>query len=747
MDEVVPLITVEDGKYEVHRPTLQWLEERKAPFTVMSCAGPFRGGKSFLLNRFLEQPAGKGFGVGDTVQACTRGIWLCKKFVKEEGTDVLVLDSEGIGALDVSDDHDVRIFVLAVLLSTAFVYNGTSHLDEGAIQTLSLMTRVADALSDGESKPSLYWVLRDFSLQLVDETGRKISHADYLENALNTGVGSKCEVRDAIKRAFPTRYLVTLPRPQKGDSAHRLEYKAVSALNSKFVSFLTTFRKHVCQNSRPVTAAGVPMTGSMYAAFVTDVVKRINESTSIPKMEDSWCLLAKIQHKEKEIELRTDLLARAERECPQGPEDVVVGWVLAAVEEVCTSAVFMAPAPDKTALATTLADEVLFFCKTAGKVQDVEALAKRLVQEARTTLETNEYVDPGCFAVDRVSPNMRGEFASQSLALICDELWEKGMQASATRTRDKVLEEVSLERENIVNELESTRAILLDVKTAEEKLRKDMEWFPEREDASTQTDFPDDVDDWSSPRCETREGTEKGDETTDGDEVLLVHLRTELETSQAKERELEIQLKNALEREGSTRQTFEEGLEGLRKQSLSQLEDLRSECAQAKRETAEVLEQKHAVLEQKHAIEGESEKLRTLVRDAQEKSVESHRNLLEELRRRDSETRKITDDMHKQQMETRVKYETTSMEVKSLKRRMDELLQENEKVKRLRTILSSMESERVGRDAELTLLKAQLSQLREDKDAASAQNLALENKVAVLNAMSQLDAARKSFGS
>ena len=64
-----------------------------------------------------------------------------------DGPPVLVLDTEGIDALDAGSDHDVRIFALAILLCSAFVYNSTSHLDEAAMQTLSLMSRVAEALA------------------------------------------------------------------------------------------------------------------------------------------------------------------------------------------------------------------------------------------------------------------------------------------------------------------------------------------------------------------------------------------------------------------------------------------------------------------------------------------------------------------------------------------------------------------------------------------------------------------------
>ena len=139
MDDIVPLLVFRDGRYALHEPTLAWLAERRAPFAVLACAGRFRTGKSFLLNRLLRQPPGRGFGVGESVQACTRGIWLCRQFLPgaDGGPDVLVVATEGIDALDAESEHDVRVFALAVLLCSAFAYNAMSHLDEAAVQTLT----------------------------------------------------------------------------------------------------------------------------------------------------------------------------------------------------------------------------------------------------------------------------------------------------------------------------------------------------------------------------------------------------------------------------------------------------------------------------------------------------------------------------------------------------------------------------------------------------------------------------------
>ena len=46
---------------------------------------------------------------------------------------MLVVDTEGIGALDEDSTHDVRIFALAILLSSYFIYNSVGSIDENAL--------------------------------------------------------------------------------------------------------------------------------------------------------------------------------------------------------------------------------------------------------------------------------------------------------------------------------------------------------------------------------------------------------------------------------------------------------------------------------------------------------------------------------------------------------------------------------------------------------------------------------------
>ena len=75
----VPFLTSgENGRFEVHEEAKKLLGAIEGPLAVVAVAGLWRTGKSFLLNSLLGlngQP--ESFVVGNTINACTKGIWVC----------------------------------------------------------------------------------------------------------------------------------------------------------------------------------------------------------------------------------------------------------------------------------------------------------------------------------------------------------------------------------------------------------------------------------------------------------------------------------------------------------------------------------------------------------------------------------------------------------------------------------------------------------------------------------------------
>jgi hypothetical protein len=242
-EKAIQLVRVStDGNFEVTPEGLAFLKQIEGPIVVLGVAGMYRTGKSYLLNKVILKSK-KGFGVAPTINACTKGIWIFGKPFRvklEDGrmANLIVLDSEGLGALDQDSGHDCRIFALVLLLSSMFLYNSVGTIDENAISSLSLVINLTrhikvkqktylDNESDDEEDPeelakffpSFLWVLRDFSLELVNSLGEDITPLQYLENSLaaHKGISDEVErknrVRRMIKQFFPERNCFPLVRP------------------------------------------------------------------------------------------------------------------------------------------------------------------------------------------------------------------------------------------------------------------------------------------------------------------------------------------------------------------------------------------------------------------------------------------------------------------------------------------------------------------------------------------------------
>ena len=58
-------------EFEINEETREFLKSLEGPIGVLSVAGMYRSGKSYLLNRCLLNRS-RGFEVGHTISACTK---------------------------------------------------------------------------------------------------------------------------------------------------------------------------------------------------------------------------------------------------------------------------------------------------------------------------------------------------------------------------------------------------------------------------------------------------------------------------------------------------------------------------------------------------------------------------------------------------------------------------------------------------------------------------------------------------
>ena len=110
-----------------------------------------------------------------------------------------------------------------------FIMNMKGTLDENQLNDLHIAKKFAERLTKKNNNtteeelikdfPYALWVIRDFTLRMVDENGEKITSKIYLENALKEMKGSsdkvheKNSIRRCIKECFKQRDCFTLIRP------------------------------------------------------------------------------------------------------------------------------------------------------------------------------------------------------------------------------------------------------------------------------------------------------------------------------------------------------------------------------------------------------------------------------------------------------------------------------------------------------------------------------------------------------
>ena len=102
---------------------LEMLKAIDKPVAVLSICGPYRSGKSFFMSRVIGQQG--TFQLGHSMEACTRGIWLSTRALECDEFVLLLLDTEGIGAVEGEGPESIttKLLVSTILLSSFLIYN------------------------------------------------------------------------------------------------------------------------------------------------------------------------------------------------------------------------------------------------------------------------------------------------------------------------------------------------------------------------------------------------------------------------------------------------------------------------------------------------------------------------------------------------------------------------------------------------------------------------------------------------
>ncbi|KAG8098563.1 hypothetical protein GUJ93_ZPchr0013g36287 [Zizania palustris] len=285
-----PIVEPDYGhtKLRLSERGLEAIRRIETPIAVVGVIGPYRSGKSFLLNQLLSLSCDKGFGVGHMRDTKTKGIWVwgtpVEMDVDGSKVSVLYLDTEGFESIGKSSVYDDRIFALATVLSSVLIYNLPETVREADISRLSFAVEIAEEFygrfvslwgQDIAFEPAkLLWLIqRDFLQgksvqQMVNEALQRVPNENedkyidepHLQRTRLCEMDDKeldhlyVERRDQLKQVVAS---ITKPKIVQGKT-----------LNGKeFVSFLQ-------QIIDALNKGEIPSTGSLVEIFNKAILER-----------------------------------------------------------------------------------------------------------------------------------------------------------------------------------------------------------------------------------------------------------------------------------------------------------------------------------------------------------------------------------------------------------------------------------------------------------------------------------------
>uniref|UniRef100_A0A8C1U7V4 Atlastin 3 n=1 Tax=Cyprinus carpio TaxID=7962 RepID=A0A8C1U7V4_CYPCA len=239
----VQIVTVnkEDHSFDLDTEALSRIllrpEVRDKDVVVVSVAGAFRKGKSFLLDfmlRYMYRKPGQdwlgqenepltGFSWRGGSEPETTGIQLWSEvFIvpKEDGSEVAVLLMDTQGAFDSQSTVKdcATIFALSTMTSSVQIYNLSQNIQEDDLQQLQLFTEYGRlAMDEIFLKPfqSLMFLVRDWSFPYEYKYGFK-GGSDFLDKRLQVKPTQHEElqtVREHIHSCFTSISCFLLPHP------------------------------------------------------------------------------------------------------------------------------------------------------------------------------------------------------------------------------------------------------------------------------------------------------------------------------------------------------------------------------------------------------------------------------------------------------------------------------------------------------------------------------------------------------
>ncbi|KAG6438273.1 hypothetical protein SASPL_103210 [Salvia splendens] len=308
--QAFPIIEPDPGhtKLRLSREGLEAIEKITTPIAAVAVIGPYRSGKSFLLNQLLSLSCDEGFGVGHMRDTKTKGIWVWGTPVEVDidgvTTSVFYLDTEGFESVGKSNVYDDRIFALATVMSSVLIYNLPETIREADISRLSFAVELAEEFygrsviackfevassfiahiflwlifgQDVAFEPAkLLWLIqRDFlqgkSVQeMVDEALRRVPNANEDKN-----IDQVNQIRESLAVMGDNSTAFSLPQPHLQRT--KLCDMRDDELEPIYVKKRDQLKAVVSSIIRPKIVQGNTLNGKEFVSFLKQILEALNK--------------------------------------------------------------------------------------------------------------------------------------------------------------------------------------------------------------------------------------------------------------------------------------------------------------------------------------------------------------------------------------------------------------------------------------------------------------------------------------
>lgn len=287
--QAFPIVEPDPGhtKLRLSREGLEAIERITTPIAAVAVIGPYRSGKSFLLNQLLSLSCYEGFGVGHMRDTKTKGIWVWGTPVELDidgvRTSVFYLDTEGFESIGKSNVYDDRIFALANVMSSVLIYNLPETIREADISRLSFAVELAEEFygrvkgQDIAFEPAkLLWLIqRDFLQgksvqQMVDEALRRIPNDDGDKN-----IELVNQIRESLAIMGDKSTAFSLPQPHLQRT--KLCDMKDGELDPLYVKKREQLKELVAGIIRPKIVQGKTLNGKEFVSFLEQILDALNK--------------------------------------------------------------------------------------------------------------------------------------------------------------------------------------------------------------------------------------------------------------------------------------------------------------------------------------------------------------------------------------------------------------------------------------------------------------------------------------